>query len=435
MTAGSRIDLGDGWSGPDAPVAPSREAPKARSRAARRPEVIALFGLFGCGNMGNDASLETMLAFLRRERPEARLLCICDRPDVVARRFGIETVPISRSRHTTGPRQRLGRRLRKLVAKLGDVITAFREVRRADVVIVPGTGILDDFGERPYGMPFDLLRWCLAARLTGSRVAMVSIGAGPIEHPTSRRLMKAAARLAHYRSYRDELSRRFMQSIRFDTKCDPVYPDIVFGLEEPASPRFPCSTSAPLRVGVGVMSYYGWYGFAEGGKAIFDRYVEKLARVAIHLLDSGHEVRLLTGEVGDITAVERIRDEVASARPELAAARVAAEPIGSLHDLMRQIALTDLVIATRFHNIVCALKMGKPTVSLGYARKNDVLMAEMGLGDFCHHVEHFDVETVLDEVDRLAAARGDYERGILERSAAFKQQLERQQAELIAALL
>ena len=30
-------------------------------------------------------------------------------------------------------------------------------------MIEPGTGILDDFGEGPYGMPFDLFGWCLVA--------------------------------------------------------------------------------------------------------------------------------------------------------------------------------------------------------------------------------------------------------------------------------
>jgi polysaccharide pyruvyl transferase WcaK-like protein len=434
MSAEGRVGLAF-RSGADALAAPARAPATARSRVSGRPETIALFGLFGCGNMGNDASLEAMLGFLRAARPDARLFCVCDQPALVAERFGIETVPISRSRHVSGPGGRLGRRLRKLAAKFGDVVAAFGTARRADVMIVPGTGILDDFGERPYGMPFDLFRWCLAARLTGARVAMVSIGAGPIEHAASRRLMKAAARLAHYRSYRDDLSRRFMASIGFDVGHDPVYPDIVFRLEEPPSEETDRAASAPLRVGLGVMSYLGWYGFADGGDAIFDRYVEKLSRVAVRLLDAGHEIRLLTGETGDQTAVDRIRNEIAAARPELAPARVVAEPITSLHDLMRQIGQTDIVIATRFHNIVCALKMGRPTISLGYARKNDVLMAEMGLGAFCHHVERFEVDAVVEQFSRLCAEREDYARGIRERSASFRQQLVAQETELTARLL
>ena len=68
------------------------------------------------------------------------------------------------------------------------------------------------------------------------------------------------------------------------------------------------------------------------------------------------------------------------------------QPAASLRDVMEQIAETDLVVATRFHNVVCALKLARPTVSLGYARKNDVLLAEMGLGAFCQHVEAIDLD-------------------------------------------
>ena len=90
------------------------------------------------------------------------------------------------------------------------------------MLIIPGTGILDDFGGNPFGMPLALLAWCLVARLCGAWVAFVSIGAGRIQHPLSRWLMRSAAAMAHYRSYRDTVSKTFMESIGFDgamVKC------------------------------------------------------------------------------------------------------------------------------------------------------------------------------------------------------------------------
>jgi polysaccharide pyruvyl transferase WcaK-like protein len=400
--------------------------------ARRRPATIALFGLFGCGNLGNDGSLEAMLGFVRRVRPDAELVCICDRPAVVAGAFGLPTAPISRSRHLSGLTRKLDRLLLKLPGKLVDLVNAVRHIRRADVMIVPGTGILDDFGERPYGMPFDLLSWFVAARLVGVRVAMVSIGAGPIGHPLSRWLMVSAARLAHYRSYRDDLSRQFMESVGFDTGGDCVFPDLVFKLPPPAD--VPRPGPAGPTVGVGVMSYYGWYGFAGGGEAIFRRYVERIAKFVGHLLDSGYRVRLLTGEAGDWTAVRAVLDEVAKVRPA-AAATIAAEPVASLHDLMRQIAQTDIVVATRFHNVVCALKMGKPTISLGYARKNDVLMADMGLGAFCHHVERFDLAELIAQFSDMSARRAEFSNALRVRNELFARQLDEQERYLARTLL
>ena len=408
-----------------------RRQPSGAARRVRAQRV-ALFGLFGCGNLGNDGSLEAMLDLLRRSRPEAELFCICHDPALVAQTHRVATVPISWSRHLVGRPRRIDRLLMKIPGKLVDVVQTLRYIRKADLMIVPGTGILDDFGERPYGMPFDIFRWCLAARIVGARIAFASIGAGPIGNSLSRWLMKSAARLAHYRSYRDELSRDFMDSIGFDTSRDAIYPDIVFRMRPPpAAPAREPRGPRRLTVGIGVMSYYGWYGFAKGGEEIFASYIGRLARFVTHLLDGGHDIRILTGELADWTAVEALMREIAVSRPGLPPARIAAEPVQSLRDLMEQISLTDAVVATRFHNIVCALKVGKPTLSLGYSRKNDVLMAEMGLGDYCQHVETFDLEKLVDQFARLIEHRAEHEETIRNRTRLFEDRLSEQDATLV----
>ena len=46
---------------------------------------------------------------------------------------------------------------------------------------------------------------------------------------------------------------------------------------------------------------------------------------------------------------------------------------------MREIAPVGTVVAIRYHNVISALKLSKPTLSLSYATKHDVLMADMGL--------------------------------------------------------
>jgi polysaccharide pyruvyl transferase WcaK-like protein len=406
---------------------------KPGAATRKPPKTIALFGLFGCGNLGNDGSLETMLEFLRQARPEASLYCICHDPELVSETFSIPTVPMSWSSQTAGWAPRPIRLALKFVGKLTDVVQTFRHIRKADVMIVPGTGILDDFGERAWGMPFNIFRWCVAARIVGTKIALVSIGAGPIGTDPSRWLMKSAARFAHYRSYRDIMSKEFMEGIGFDTRRDPIYPDIVFRL---ATPPIPPSRkdAGPLTVGIGVMSYYGWYGFAEGGQAIFETYIGKLAEFATQLLDQGHDLRLFTGELGDQGAVDRLLRKLIADRPD-AAHRITAEPAFSLHDVMRQMAPVDVVVATRFHNIVCALKMGKPTISLGYSRKNDMLMSEMGLADFCQHVERFDVGTLSQHFSSLTAQRRDHEVAIRNRVRQFGEMLEEQEAVLLARLI
>lgn len=344
------------------------------------PRRIALFGLFGSGNLGNDGSLEAMLSFLRAARPDAELTCICAHPAKMRSEYGISSIRIG-GEEAAGGFLRVLQRFQP-TRKLLQGLHAFRSARKFDAIIVPGTGILDDFGDRFLGMPISLFAWCVAARLWGTKVAFVSVGAGPINHPVSRWLMKSAARMAQYRSYRDTVSKEFMDSIGFNTSADPIYPDIAFRLPAPAASGPSDETSQPLTVGVGVMAYYGWRGDTGQGADIYASYLEKLSHFTLWLLDRGHHVRILMGETTDQRAIDDLLKAVARKRPDYRRERVAAEPAHSLHDLMRQIAQTQIVVATRFHNIVCALKLSKPAVSIGYAKKNDVLMKEMGIGNF-----------------------------------------------------
>lgn len=111
------------------------------------------------------------------------------------------------------------------------------------------------------------------------------------------------------------------------------------------------------------------------------------------------------------------------------------EPIASLHELMQQIARTDVVIASRYHNVVCALAMKRPTISLAYASKNDALLLDTGLEAFCHQIESFDPATILSQVDlafeQRATLIGKVEAGV----ERYHNRLARQEEILLATFL
>jgi polysaccharide pyruvyl transferase WcaK-like protein len=100
-----------------------------------------------------------------------------------------------------------------------------------------------------------------------------------------------------------------------------------------------------------------------------------------------------------------------------------------------RLKVSDIVVATRFHNVVCALKLGRPTISVGYADKNDVLLADMGLGGFCQHIEKLDVELLIEQFIALVADRHEHERRIEEAVQAYQQRLADQDAFLASRLL
>ncbi|PSC03991.1 dTDP-4-dehydrorhamnose 3,5-epimerase [Alsobacter soli] len=352
---------------------------------------IALFGFFGIGNLGNEGSLEAVHAVLRTAAPTAEIVCICADPDVVRATHGIAAQPISSPRK--GGSGFLG--------KWRNLAYAVQEARRFDLILVPGTGILDDFGMGPFGMPYAVFRWTLAARLAGVPFAFVSIGAGPVVHPLSRILVRAAAWLAASRTYRDQNSKDFLESIGFRTGDDRVLPDVAFLLPPPPASD---TVEASSTVGVGLMSYYGWRCDPESGSAIYSRYIGQMIDFCEWLLRQGRRIRFLIGEDSDLQAVSDVQSALQERCGDLSG-RIDLEQPHSLGDLMRQIGQTDAVVATRFHNIVCALKVGKPTISIGYAAKNDVLMQQAGLGEYCQQLEQLDPARLQEQFLALWADR------------------------------
>ena len=364
---------------------------------------IVLFGQFGCGNTGNDGSLKAMADLLRDARPDAEIVCACPNPANVESDLGIPSIGTSRPVMTGRVAAFLNRILLRVPGRMVRLLDPIRQLRGADMVLVPGTGFLDDFQEIPRGWPLMILRWCLAARLVGARLAFVSIGAGPIRHPMSRFFLTAAARLCHYRSYRDIQSRDFMVELGIGRGTDQVCPDLAFALAPP--PAKPRPVRDVLTVGVGVMAYSGWVNRGANSEEIYDLSMGKIGSFIGWLLEKGHDVRLLTGDIMDQRAVWHALERLqATLSPELTSALIV-EPTTTLFELMRQIALTDVVVASRFHNVVCAIKLKRPLISLGYAEKNEALLRQIGLYGFSQHIEHFDLDLLKQQFMRASAER------------------------------
>ena len=139
-----------------------------------------------------------------------------------------------------------------------------------DLLLVAGTGALDDFAIGPMDLPYDLFKWSLQAHRRHVPLAYLSTGAGPIDHRRSRIFIKQALRQALYRSYRDEYSRQYLHSIGFDSSRDSIYPDLAFGLpiaEELLQLRPAGANEGALVVGLGVMSYSGSQTAAGGERS------------------------------------------------------------------------------------------------------------------------------------------------------------------------
>lgn len=381
------------------------------SAPAVRPLRIAIFGGYGSGNFGNDASFEALYRFLRAERPDAQISAVASDPAVVEERYGASAIAILH--RPKGIWRKLDTLLLRQPSTWSNWVACLRALDKYDVILSGGTGVFDDFRDTPLGWPSKLLRWCLAARLCGVKWIFVSVGAGPIVSPISRLMMRWAAAAAARRLYRDEDSYDFMRRLGVDGPQDGVLPDLAFLLPPPASPVKPAG--APLTVGVGIMTYRGWHA----SKAAYDAYIDLHVRLIEWLFAQGHEVRPIIGQAPtDLTAARDVEARLSRkiVTPQL-------EAMNSIHDAMAAISETDMVIASRYHVQIAALKMGRPLISLGYGPKNDALMADVGLSAFTQDLDHVDFPRLTQQIETMVAERERYAAQVREKVAAMTEKL------------
>jgi len=395
------------------------------------PWRVALLGGFGGGSVGNDASLDAVIRMIRRIEPDAVITCLCPRPEEVAERFGIPAHAIRSQRPVGGIFASPIGRILRAPYRLRDISRALRMAGSFDTLLVPGTGILDDYGgERPTEWPLTLAVWLTAARMRGVRTGMVGIGAGPLSHPASRWLARVACRSADYRSYRDTGSRNFMASIGVDVAADDIVPDIVFSMPPPKSTA--ARTAQPLVV-IPVMKYSGWKQ-TQRSSSIEDRHVRVLGDFCGWLLRAGYAVRLVTADSHDHTATVRVAQSITAVDPEVARSRLTTAVAEDQAGLVRLIADATAVVASRYHGVIGALICGKPTISLGYAARNEELMSAAGLGSYCQHVDHVDEVLLRKQFVELMADRDCLSAEVASRVAEFRRRLAAEE-ERLAALL
>ncbi|MGH3824499.1 MAG: polysaccharide pyruvyl transferase family protein, partial [Pseudonocardiaceae bacterium] len=279
---------------------------------------MGLFGILGSGNLGNDGSLDAVVTFLRDRHPEAELGFLCMGPEQITARYGAAATCLQWYEVHAGTAA--GRRavLLKVVGKVFDPFRTLAWVRHHDVVIVPGMGVLETtLPLRPWATPYSLFWLCAASRLVGVKVALVSVGANVVRQRLTRWLFVASAQLAHYRSYRDTLSREAMREMGVDVTSDEVYPDLAFALPVP-----PAAVAGTGVVGVGVMAYYGDNDDRARASEIHRAYLDTMKRFVRWLVDDGRQVRLFTGDPVDGIVITEILADLRAHRPGLDSSRV-----------------------------------------------------------------------------------------------------------------
>ena len=353
---------------------------------------VALFGYLGSGNIGNDATFETVLGWLRSTYPQVDVRCITIAPEEITARYGIPAVPLAWRSSRTVRNPAIGK-VQKLLGRLLDIPRSYALAGEADAIIVPGMGVLEaTLGVHPWGMPLWLFLTAAACRVRRRRFLLLDVGAEFAANPITRRLNVATVGLATHVSYRDDASAAAMARAGA-RKPEAIAPDLVFA--------YPASTQANPgsgRLVVGVMAFYGKGDDPVRGAEVRRRYVVTMADALAQVAAPDDHIVIVSGDHVDIGVSHELRAAILSARPDLADDAVLVREFTTFTELTEEMKQAEVVIPSRFHNLICALRLARPTVSAGYASKNHELMLALGLDEYSQTMEHLDGEKLVAQV-------------------------------------
>jgi polysaccharide pyruvyl transferase WcaK-like protein len=393
---------------------------------------IYFIGNFGNGNIGNECTLQAILHHCRKYLTDAEITGVCANPDDVSSRHNIHAIPIS-DRH----QKRRGssdsstvKILQKILLEIPEEILrwvkTYLSLKGVDMLIMTGTGMITDDDGGRWGLPYELMKWTFIAKIRHSRVLYVSVGAEPIHHWTTKWFFKLALSLADYRSFRDAKSKEFLQGIGIDVNHDPVYPDLAYSLPLTEMQYSVADERARHVIGVGLLDYSG-QGHRVRGGGEHGQYVEGIVNVIAWLIENKYIVRIL---IGDIKYDNRVKEEIKALIAQRGIPyenmQIIDEPICTVSNLLTQLSQTEMIIASRFHNVLLSLMLNIPAISLSYSTKNDALMSEYGLSRYCQRIDRLDMNLLKEQFVDLRNKTADHLPNLKEKTEEFRRELVRQ---------
>jgi polysaccharide pyruvyl transferase WcaK-like protein len=318
--------------------------------------------------------------------------------------------------------------------ELAFLASSYRRLRGTHLLLVAGSGQLNDYWKGgPWGFPFTLFKWSLLARATGTKVAFLSLGAGPLRTRLGKFFIKQTLRLARYRSYRDADAQHCIMQLGV-TGEDPVVPDLVFSLDVGRPPRRVTPAHRPV-VGINPMPYFDDRYWPESDPPVFGGYVHTLAAFADLLVGRGYTVRFFpTQLLVDPPVIDQVRGLMRQEQTLQGEERVVAGRIGSFEELVGVIDSLDFVVATRYHGTLFALIRCKPVLSIAYQAKSKELMTQVGQAEHVIDFGCLTLQTLWQRFIALESCGPGFTKAVRRRLPAVRRALERQYDRAFALL-
>ncbi|WP_027557032.1 polysaccharide pyruvyl transferase family protein [Bradyrhizobium sp. Cp5.3] len=423
---------------------------------------IGLLHHVGGGNLGDEATLESVAENIKRRWPTAEIIAFSMNPDDTNTRHGIVSHPIRQTGWSVGYKpaetdatfkasvkalvrncpplfsllkagNAVARQTTGILRELHFLTSSYRHIKSLDLLIVSGGGQLTE-RDGPWGFPYTIFKWIVLARWAGVRCMFLNVGAGPLTGPLSKLFVRRALAAAQYVSLRDQKSRDLLDEIGFKRAC-PVYPDSAYGLQFALpSNVIPLERRSHPIVGFAPLPYPGPRVYAaEEDQIVYDVFIGKLAGFASWLLGQSCALTVFGTDIGvDPMAVKDFETVLAN-QLGINSTLYSVDRTASVHDLLATMARMDFVVTCRFHGVIFAHLLNKPVLAIAHHPKVSDLMADLGLSNYCVDIRNFDLNLLTDRFASMIANAEDIKSRMAVTTTRNRQRLTNQFDELFDA--
>ncbi|MBB6450388.1 polysaccharide pyruvyl transferase CsaB [Geomicrobium halophilum] len=326
---------------------------------------IGIIGNYGHDNNGDEAILQGVLSQLKEIGVSIENIVIfSNNPDKTKERFQVQAVPLLEKRGTL----------------ISSVISTSQQAKKTmadlDVVILGGGGLLMDMYKRDAPLYSTLGS---LAKKSGCRLLIHAVGAGPITTTAGKFFIKRLVKQADAVTVRDEQSQRLLSNIT-GRQDITVIDDPAFAIPNAPSKE---KTASIQRIGITAAPYYSKRYWPTHDEDKYQKYIKGIAAAADKIIEThGAALTFFSTKYPEDVDVSR---DIHAAMTNQKSATLIDTHLGP-DAILETAAKQDVVIGTRLHSLILAVKVCTPVIGIEYHHKVRHFMEQMDEAPFSHEI-------------------------------------------------
>ena len=366
---------------------------------------VIISGYYGFYNLGDDTLLRSLIASLRREKPDIKITVLSSKPYEMRSLYGVRTV----NRY--------------------NIIAIIKEMKKARLLINGGGNLIQDGTSRKSLFYYTFIM--KLAKLYGLKLALYANGIGPLYNKKSKRLAAEVINTADMISLRDPESLELIREIGCNNAADRARISA-----DPAFSRLDIDDKwidfILSRAGLDPLGKYFMVSVRSGntldnGKSNYDTRVINELSLAVKTICEKYSYTPIF-----VPFQSEVDDEITAKVCESAGCGAIMARL-SASELCGILKRCELAISMRLHLLIFAASHSIPMIGVSYDKKVDSFMRYVGANELCD-VRSFTSDEVIKLTENIVVNSAELREKLEEKSREFAS-LTSEDAKIIVSML